>query len=129
LSTLKTEGKLILVFPTGTRYRPWAPETGRAVREIDSYIKSFSKMCLVSINGNILRISESKDMTDDLLCKDTVIYEASEPISCEDFRNRVKHEHHHHIVEDRKQAVADAIMAGLAQLHAQVAATLPPSEA
>ncbi len=128
LSSLKTEGKLILVFPTGTRYRPWAPETGRAVREIDSYIKSFSKMCLVSINGNILRISQSKDMTDDLLCEDRVIYEASEPISCEEFRGRVKHEHHH-LVEDRKQAVADAIMAGLARLHAGVESSLPPAEA
>lgn len=124
LADIKTKGKLILVFPAGTRYRPWDPETGKGVREIDSYVKSFSKMCLVSINGNILRISQSKDMTDDLLCKDKVIFDVSEPTSCEDFRSKVKHEHHH-LVEDRKQAVADAIMAGLSQLHGEVEATLP----
>jgi len=125
LASLKTEGKLVLVFPAGTRYRPWAPETGKGVREIDSYIKSFSKMCLVSVNGNILRISQSKDMTDDLLCKDRVVFEVGEPMACEEFRARVKHEHHH-LTEDRKQAVADAIMAGLARLHAEVEASLPP---
>ncbi|MDA8411783.1 MAG: 1-acyl-sn-glycerol-3-phosphate acyltransferase [Treponema sp.] len=125
LSTLKTEGKLVLVFPAGTRYRPWDPATGKGVREIDSYIKSFSKMCLVSINGNILRISQSKDMIDDLLCKDRVIYDVSEPMACEDFRAKVKHEHHH-MTEDKKQAVADAIMAGLARLHGEVESSLPP---
>jgi glycerol-3-phosphate O-acyltransferase len=125
LATLKTEGKLILVFPSGTRFRPWDPETGKGVREIDSYIKSFSKMCLVSINGSILRISQSKDMTDDLLCKDRVVYGVGEPISCEDFRAQIKHEHHH-LTEDKKQAVADSIMHGLARLHAEVDAALPP---
>lgn len=128
LASLKTEGKLVLVFPAGTRYRPWDPETGKGVREIDSYVKSFSKMCLVSINGNILRLNESKDMTDDLLCEDRVVYDVSEPLSCEEFRARVKHEHHH-LAEDKKQAVADAIMEGLKKLHGEGAASLPPLQA
>jgi glycerol-3-phosphate O-acyltransferase len=60
----KKEGKLILVFPAGTRFRPWEPETKRGVREIDSYIKSFDYMCLVSNNGAVLRIQQGK-MTED----------------------------------------------------------------
>jgi glycerol-3-phosphate O-acyltransferase len=115
LAEIKKQGRLVLVFPAGTRYRPWDPETGKGVREIDSYVKSFSKMCLVSINGNILRLNTGGEMTEDLLCEDKVVYDVGEVINCEEFRSRVKHEHHLH--EDKKQAVADEIMAGLKRLH------------
>ena len=56
LIDIKKKGKLVLVFPSGTRYRPWDPGTKRGVREIDSYIKSFDYMCLVAINGEVLHV-------------------------------------------------------------------------
>jgi glycerol-3-phosphate O-acyltransferase len=126
LAEIKKQGRLVLVFPSGTRFRAWDPETGKGVREIDSYVKSFSKMCFVSINGNILRLNPSGDMTEDLLCEDRVVFDVSEVTSCDEFRNRVKHEHRH--LEDKKQAVADAIMAELAKLHAEVEKTLQKIE-
>jgi 1-acyl-sn-glycerol-3-phosphate acyltransferase len=117
LYQLKKQGKLVLVFPSGTRYRPWDPSTKRGVREIDSYLKSFSKMALVAINGNILRLnSESgSGMEDDLVCEDRVIYSASPVIDCAAFREQLKHEHH--MGEDKKQARVDGIMAQLERLH------------
>jgi 1-acyl-sn-glycerol-3-phosphate acyltransferase len=117
LSQLKKQGNLVLVFPSGTRYRPWDPSTKRGVREIDSYIKSFSKMVLVAINGNVLRLNTegSGGMEDDMVCEDRVIYSASPVIDCGDFRNQLKHEHH--MGEDRKQARVDEIMAQLDRLH------------
>ncbi len=54
LKTLRKEGKLILVFPSGTRYRPWDPSTARGLKEIDTYLKFYSRMVLISINGNTL---------------------------------------------------------------------------
>ena len=36
LNKIKTEGKIILVFPAGTRFRPWDPSSKRGVREIAS---------------------------------------------------------------------------------------------
>jgi glycerol-3-phosphate O-acyltransferase len=117
LYQLKKQGNLVLVFPSGTRYRPWDPSTKRGVREIDSYIKSFSKMALVAINGNILRLNNEggSGMEDDLICEDRVVYSSSPVIDCAVFREQLKHEHH--MGEDRKQARVDEIMAQLERLH------------
>jgi len=118
LAEIKKQGRLILVFPSGTRFRPWDPTTKRAVREIDSYVKSFSKMCLVSVNGNILRLNPEGSMEEDLVCQDRVLFEASPVMDCAEFRSWVKHEHH--MREDKKQAVADEIMLRLERMHEAV---------
>jgi hypothetical protein len=122
LGELKTGGKLILVFPSGTRHRSWDPSTKRGVREIDSYLKSFDYMCLVSVNGNILRINPEGEMHEDLICRDRVIFDISEPLSCADFREAVKKDSS--LVEDRKQAIVDALMDRLEEMHLAVEASL-----
>jgi hypothetical protein len=115
LAELKKQGNIVLVFPSGTRYRAWDPATKRGVREIDSYVRSFSKMCLVAVNGNVLRLNDQGGMEDDLICEDRVIYTASPVIECAAFREHVKKVHHFR--DDKKQAVADEIMAQLETLH------------
>ena len=119
LNTIKTQGKLVLVFPSGTRYRPWDPSTKRGVREIDSYIKSFDYMCLVAINGMLLHVREG-NMMDDYITPDILQYTAGPVISTEEFReeNRAKAEAAG--IEDKKQAVVDAIMDELQIMHDKV---------
>jgi glycerol-3-phosphate O-acyltransferase len=119
LNELKAQGKLILVFPAGTRYRPWDPASKRGVREIDSYIKSFDYMCLISINGQVLKVRES-DMIDDYVEKDVVRLAASPVIRCPAFRAKVKDQAEKDGVEDKKQAVVDAVMELLDQMHAEI---------
>ncbi|MDR0527087.1 MAG: 1-acyl-sn-glycerol-3-phosphate acyltransferase [Spirochaetaceae bacterium] len=113
LDELKRQGKLILVFPAGTRYRPWDPGSKRGVREIDSYIKSFDYMCLISVNGELLKIREG-DMIDDYVNNDVVRLTASPVLSCAEFRANAKL---NASGADRKQAVVDAIMAKLDEMH------------
>jgi glycerol-3-phosphate O-acyltransferase len=117
LLELKKQGNIILVFPSGTRYRPWDPSSKKGVREIASYVKSFSRMCLVAVNGNILRLNseEGGGMEDDLVCEDRVVYTAGSVIDCASFREHVKRVHHFR--EDKKQAMVDEIMAQLERLH------------
>ena len=122
LSRLRTSGKIILVFPAGTRYRPWDPSSKRGVREIDSYIRSFDYFCFVSINGNILRLNPEGEMLDDLICRDRVIIDVSEPKRCDEFRSAVKARTPEG--EDKKQAVVDAAMAELDRMHEAVEKTL-----
>ena len=112
LLDIKVKGRLILVFPSGTRYRPWDPGTKRGVREIDSYIKSFDYMCPVAINGEVLHVRQG-DMMEDSVSKDVVRITAGPVISCREFRDEARAGSD----EDKKQAVADAIMAVLEKMH------------
>lgn len=115
LNTVKTSGKLVLVFPAGTRYRPWDPSSKQGVREIASYIKTFSKFCLVAINGNVLRINPSGEMEEDLLNEDTVIYTAGPVRDCDEYRSRIKEESRSG--DDRKQMLVDQLMVELEEMH------------
>jgi glycerol-3-phosphate O-acyltransferase len=116
LLDVKTRGKLILVFPSGTRYRPWDPTSKRGVREIDSYIKSFDCMCFVAVNGEVLHVRQG-DMMDDFVSKDVVRYTAGPVISCTEFRDNVRDRAEREGMEDKKQAVVDRIMEELEIMH------------
>jgi glycerol-3-phosphate O-acyltransferase len=116
LVDIKTRGKIILVFPSGTRYRPWDPGTKKGVREIDSYVKSFDYMCMVALNGEALHVREG-DMMDDYVSEDVLRFTAGPVQSCSEFRNAARTRAEEAGVEDKKQAVADAIMEELEKMH------------
>ncbi|GHU77401.1 glycerol-3-phosphate O-acyltransferase [Spirochaetia bacterium] len=116
LNEVKVGGKIILVFPSGTRYRPWEPNSKKGVREIDSYVKSFDYMCPVALNGEVLHVRQG-DMLDDSVSKDLLRVTASPVISCADFRAKARADAEAAGIEDKKQAVADAIMKQLEDMH------------
>ena len=117
----KKEGKVILVFPSGTRYRPGKPETKKGLREIDSYLRLFDKMILVSINGLSLKIDPSHpdDMLADIIEPDKMIFTASPVYDCKTFRKEYmaslpKDE------EDPKQRIIDHVMSLFDKQHDEV---------
>ncbi|MDR0474294.1 MAG: 1-acyl-sn-glycerol-3-phosphate acyltransferase [Treponema sp.] len=121
LMEIKTKGRLILVFPSGTRYRPWDPNTKQGVREIDSYIKSFDYMCPIALNGQVLHVHQG-DMMEDTVGPDIVRITAGPVISCTEFRDKVRSEIDVKAESgsaDKKQAVANAIMAMLEKIHTE----------
>lgn len=91
MDACKKRGEVILVFPAGTRYRPGHPETKQGLREIDSYLRLFDVMILVSNNGSCLRFNpeDTENMTRDLVCKDEIILSASPIIECKKFRDDI----------------------------------------
>ena len=116
LEEVRKEGKAVIVYPAGTRYRPGKPETKRGVREIDSYIRTSDVMMLVSINGNCLRISDDpSNMLGDIVCQDKVVIEVSPVIDCNEFRERAKQRCREG--DDKKQAVVDLVMEELEIMH------------
>jgi glycerol-3-phosphate O-acyltransferase len=121
LNKIKYEGKLILVFPAGTRFRPWDPGSKRGVREIDSYIKSFDYFCPVGIAGELLHIRQG-EMMDDFISKDVVRYAAGPVQSCREFREKARAEAEAAGVEDKKQAAVDELMKVLDGVHTIAAA-------
>ncbi|MCQ2610826.1 MAG: 1-acyl-sn-glycerol-3-phosphate acyltransferase [Treponema sp.] len=124
MDACKKRGQVILVFPAGTRYRPGVEETKRGLREIDSYLRLFDVMILVSNNGNCLRINpeDTNNMLRDLVTKDEVVLTASPVIECKKFRDeelaKIPADD-----PDPKQKVVDAIMAYLQKQHDEVEPT------
>ena len=110
----KYKGHLVLVFPSGTRYRAWDPETKKGIREIDSYVRSFDYLCFVALNGEILHVQKT-DMMNDIVTKDIVTVTAGPVIECQDFREKASAGASED--NDKKQAVADAIMNELEKMH------------
>ena len=124
MDACKKRGEVILVFPSGTRYRPGHPETKRGVPEIESYLRLFDVAICVSVNGSLLEIQEtgeegSEDMLSDLICKDKVVLTASPVIDCKKFRSSLLVS----LPEDEsdpKQKVVDALMQILEDQHERV---------
>ena len=121
MDRLRSSSHPIMVFPSGTRYRPGRPETKKGRREIDSYIKSSDIMILLSINGNCLRLSESNNMEEDLIYKDKMVITCSPVYDCGVFREKVKSEHPN--TTDIKQDVVDEVMKHLEIMHEKIEKT------
>lgn len=112
---LKHQGHLILVFPTGTRYRPSSPDTARVLTTVDSYIKSFDYMILIGIAGNVLHVAEGGEMTQDRVVQDVVVYHTGDIIDCRSFRDEIRG--HESTGAAAKQAVATEVQERLRRLH------------
>jgi hypothetical protein len=115
ITRLKHNGRIILVFPTGTRYRPWDASTGKGLKEVYSYLKTFHYMVMVAINGNTLRVSPTNNMEEDCVTRDVVIFTVSEVYNCKEFRSRSHKESK--LTENAKQHVMNDIMKRLQKLH------------
>ena len=117
LTDRKYHGQIILVFPSGTRYRPWEPETKKGVREIFTYLKSFENILFLGINGNIMKPHQSDDMNADVKAieRDLMFLTASPVIKGKEFRKKTIAETPEG--EDSKQYVVDQVMNELEKIH------------
>lgn len=117
LTDRKYHGQMILVFPSGTRYRPWDPESKKGVREIFTYLKSFENILFLSINGNVMKPHQSDDMNADVkaIASDLMMLTASPVIKGKEFRKEKIADTPEG--EDSKQYVVDQVMIELERIH------------
>lgn len=108
---VRDEGRAILMFPSGTRYRPEKPESRNALEQAASFLKRFDYVCFMGIAGNTLIVNPNNNMAEDILRKDSMVYWVDEPISSKEFINNVKGD------SSDKKVVANAITNHLLSLH------------
>lgn len=118
LTKSKNNGKVILVFPAGTRVRPWSEDSKKGVREMFSYIKTFDYICFVGKNGNILPPHESDNMGMDVPTKDLIILTAEKPVKGRAYVKSLLEKIPEG--EEQKQWVVTQVMKHLFDLHDKV---------
>jgi glycerol-3-phosphate O-acyltransferase len=116
LLDIRTQGKIILVFPSGTRYRPWDPSTKKGVREIGSYMRRFDYLCCVALNGEVLHVHQG-DMLEDSVSRDLIRITVGKVQSCVEFRERAEAAAEAAGIGDMKQVAVDAVMEELERMH------------
>ncbi len=114
----KHHGRMILVFPAGTRYRSWVPNSRKGVREIHSYLKTFDNVMFMAINGNTLPPNRSEDMARDEAIRDLMILTCSDIIKGRNYRR--EKEESTPKGADPRQHVVNCVMDDLLALHNQV---------
>lgn len=74
IAELQGQGKMFLLYPTGTRSRPGVPRTHRGLREVYNYLRKFEYCVVCGVRGNILPPRDDVDMIDEFPRRDTVVY-------------------------------------------------------
>ena len=119
---LKTAGRIFLVYPTGTRFRPWEPATGRGLREAEGYLRSFEHVCFMACLGNLMPPMQGVEMADETPRRDKVIMRFGPVLSTAKFRADALAEHARlGSPEDEKQFIMDRVMQNIAALHSTTA--------
>ncbi|MCG8572578.1 MAG: 1-acyl-sn-glycerol-3-phosphate acyltransferase [Spirochaetes bacterium] len=74
IGELRNKGHIFVLYPSGTRYRPWNPVTKKGLPMTFSYINSFDYFICSSINGNNMPPKEHEDMTREPIYKDVLVF-------------------------------------------------------
>lgn len=124
IGELKTQGYILYLFASGTRYRPWAPETKRGIPIIYSYLKMFDYFCCVSANGNTMPPVETEDMILEPIYDDQVVFNYGPVTDAREFLQSIEDACEHDIDSEcnadkncLKQFVADKVMEEIEVLH------------
>ena len=109
IAELQHQGKVFVLYPTGTRTRLGVPRTHRGLREIYNYLRKFEFCVACGISGNILPARDDVDMIDEFPRRDAVVYTFGKVRNIaawlEELESRMPG-----ASTDRKQFVVDAIM-------------------
>lgn len=121
---LSAEGRIFLVYPSGTRFRPWDAATGRGLREVESYLRMFDYFCIGATKGNLMPPLKS-NMESEMPVEGKVVMRFGRVLSTKEFRSRCAEEAGAletagTPVEDLKQFTIDRVMAMIEELTQEI---------
>jgi glycerol-3-phosphate O-acyltransferase len=121
IKELRSQGFLFLMFPSGTRFRPWDPTNSKKpIKETASYLNSFDYFCCCSINGNNMVPKKHEDMTREKFVKDVITFNFGEVQKTKDYLKTLMN---HQTLTDKeqvkesKQLIGDDITNQIDRLH------------
>jgi glycerol-3-phosphate O-acyltransferase len=109
IAELQGQGKVFLLYPTGTRSRAGVPRTHRGLREIYNYLRKFEYCVACGMQGNILPPRDDVDMIDEFPRRDTMVFTFGKVRNVAAWLEEITSGQPAGEV-DRKQFVVDAIM-------------------
>ena len=109
IAELQGQGKVFLLYPTGTRSRPGVPRTHHGLREIYNYLRKFEYCVVCGIRGNILPPRDDVDMIDEFPRRNAVVYTFGKVRNIAEWLDELTRRQPD-AAADRKQFVVDAIM-------------------
>lgn len=130
MGEFKKEGRAILMFPSGTRFRPGNNETRNALPQAASFMRQFDYFCFIGIAGNLLMVNPNNQMAQDIAREDALVYWIDEVRESKAFLAEVHEKtdkaHESADLPAFKQAVAQEITARLLALHEKAEAVRAP---
>ncbi len=117
---LKHKKSIFLMYPTGTRYREWDPDSKKGMKETMAYLNQFDYVCCCAVNGNNMPPKEHEDMTREPILKDIVMFTFGEVFESKDFTEKVIADNPQLDADDKdglKQLQVDKIMSMIDELH------------
>ncbi|MBN1214568.1 MAG: hypothetical protein JXA99_03910 [Candidatus Lokiarchaeota archaeon] len=120
IKELRHQGNIFVMYPAGTRYRPWKPETKKAVKETASYLSSFDYFCCSSINGNNMVPMPHEDMTKEVYKKDIIVFSFGEIKDSKEYIQKIHTDLEKKGITDKvkmKEIVGNKIMEEIDNLH------------
>lgn len=120
IKELRTKGNIFILYPAGTRYRPWKPETKKAVKETASYLSSFDYFVCSSINGNNMVPMAHEDMTKEVIKKDVIVFSFGDIKEAKPFITNIYNDAEKKEISDKekmKELVGSIIMEEIDSLH------------
>jgi len=109
IAELQGQGKVFLLYPTGTRSRRGVPRTHRGLREVYNYLRKFEHCVVCGVRGNILPPRDDVDMIDEFPRRDKVVYAFGQVRNIAEWLADLTRRQPD-AVTDRKQFVVDTIM-------------------
>lgn len=109
IAELQRQGKVFLLYPTGTRIRPAVPRTHHGLREIYNYLRKFEHCLVCGVRGNILPPRDDVDMIDEFPRRDRVVFSFGKVRNIAEWLTELSRRRPD-AATDRKQYVVDAIM-------------------
>jgi len=109
IAELQGQGKVFLLFPTGTRSRPGVPRTHHGLREVYNYLRKFEYCVVCGIRGNILPPRDDVDMIDEFPRRNKVVFSFGKVRNIAAWLEELTRRQPD-ATTDRKQYVVDTIM-------------------